>query len=207
MARITLVRHGRPECDESSWIPASAFAAWWRDYDAAGLVEDSHPPPELAPALRGCDLLVTSDLRRAQETLARILPDADAIRDARFREAPLPSLPVPWLRLPSPSWRALGRVAWLAGYAGEVDSARATFRRVSAAADQLGDWSKEHEHIGVVAHGFFNLLLGSTLRRRGWTDGAWLGTPVHWSHTTLRRASRSISPRRAPGTGGRCPPG
>lgn len=187
MPRITLVRHGRPVADEESWILASRFDDWWSAYDAAGLADDSHPPPELAPVLASCDRIVTSDLRRAQETLARALPAAQAKADARFREAPIPGLPVPWLRLPAAPWRLAGRLAWLAGYAGTVEPVREVYRRVAIAADALGEWSAEHDHIGVVAHGFFNYLLAGALRKRGWAGGDAIGTPGHWSHTTLRR--------------------
>ncbi len=184
--RITLVRHGRPLCDEDSWIPARAFDAWWQAYDEAGLVDDSHPPQELAPALADCDRFVTSNLRRAKHSLERVRPDAKPLEDARFREAPIPGVPLPILRMPSAGWRVLGRLAWLGGYAGSVESARGTYRRVAEAADQLGEWSGESEHIGVVAHGFFNYLLCGALRKRGW-EGSRVGTPGHWSHTTLRR--------------------
>jgi len=185
MARITLVRHGRPVCDETSWIPAASFADWWRSYDESG-IDHSHPPIALGTALADCDLFVTSSLRRAQHSLERVRPDAEPCIDARFREAPIPGLPVPFLRLPSPSWRILGRLAWLGGYAGEVESVRAVRGRVADAAGQLDEWAASHEHVAVVAHGYFNHMLCGALRQRGWRGGR-LGTPSHWSHTTLRR--------------------
>lgn len=137
--------------------------------------------------LAGCDLIVTSDLPRARETLARALPGAASRPDRRFREVPIPGLPVPLLRMPSAPWRLLGRIAWLGGYAGTVESASDAYRRVASVADTLGEWATEHDHIGVVAHGFFNYLLTGALRKREWAGGSSTGTLSHWSHTTLHR--------------------
>ncbi|MDJ0788547.1 MAG: histidine phosphatase family protein [Myxococcota bacterium] len=186
--RITLVRHGRPDVSDGL-MAAPAFADFWQRYDEAGITADSKPPAALRRTLAECDLYVTSTLPRAQQSLARIAPDAVPRIDARFREIGIPPVPVPALRLPGHAWSVVGRLAWLGRLVSADESVRQAARRVRGAALQLAEWSEEYEHIGVVTHGFFNGWLAPELRRLGFR-GARLGTPRHWSFDTLTRSAR-----------------
>lgn len=189
--RITLVRHGRPDL-EAPWIVGGDFEAWWARYNEAGITDDSHPPGSLADELGGCDLLVTSTLPRAQASLTRLVPEASPRVDARFCEIDIPALPVPALHLPAAAWSFLGRVAWLARVVDADESVRGARSRVGEAARSLTRWSDTHPHIGVVAHGYFNLWLTEALRAEGWSGG-YGGTPFHWSAATLHRPEPSES--------------
>ena len=167
-------------------MPGSDFEAWWARYNEAGITADSHPPRSLARELGGCDLLVTSTLPRAQASLERLVPDVSPHVDARFVEIDIPALPVPGVQLPAGAWSFLGRMAWLARLVDADESVRTARARVAEAAEQLGRWSRTHAHIGVVAHGYFNLWLTESLRAQGWSGG-YGGTPFHWSAATLHR--------------------
>lgn len=109
---------------------------------------------------------------------------------AELREAPLPVLPIPRLRLPLNVWGILCRASWFLGYAGTVESRRAAIERAQSVARRLDELAPSGP-VTVIAHGIMNLLVASELRRLRWT-GPRLPNHHHGGTSTFRRPEPTI---------------
>ena len=69
-----------------------------------------------------------------------------------------------------PIWAVMARILWHAGYHPEVENYRRAKARAAAAADILLKRAEENDGESVlVAHGYFNAMIGRVLRRRGFS--------------------------------------
>jgi broad specificity phosphatase PhoE len=163
--RILLIRHGQPHLPLSPTTSHHGFRDYIGDYEAAGLDPSSLPPPELAELMRELKAVFSSDRPRSHQS-ARALA-ADPILDPLFAEAPLASPPIPLLKMSAPKWAVLSRVLWHMGFAPGIENARASGVRAEAAADVLVARARTDGAVALVAHGYFNFLIGRVLARRG----------------------------------------
>jgi broad specificity phosphatase PhoE len=86
-----------------------------------------------------------------------------------FAEAPLAAPHVPLLRMAVPKWAVVSRILWHAGFAPGIENAGAAARRADRAADILVARAQEAGTAVLVAHGYFNWMIGRQLRRRGFS--------------------------------------
>ena len=84
-----------------------------------------------------------------------------------FEEAPLASPKIPLLRMTVPKWAVVARILWHAGYHPEIENYRRAKNRAARAADILMQKARADGGAALVAHGYFNLMIGRELRRRG----------------------------------------
>ncbi|MBI1239887.1 MAG: hypothetical protein GC199_11165 [Alphaproteobacteria bacterium] len=166
--RIVLVRHGRPDLERGAWLNAGAFQRFIDAYQEAGLARDSDPPADLSALVRGAKRVFVSDLPRSIESAARLLPDAESISDRLFTEVPLVSPPLRGLRLKVPAWAVVARVAWHGGYAPGIETWAQARLRIARAFGLVTRTARRDGYAVVVAHGYFNAMLGRLLRLRGW---------------------------------------
>jgi len=180
------MRHGRPDIDESSAMPSTAFPAWLDAYREAPLVADA--PPEDSRAIAGkASVIVCSDLRRSIESAHRLMPERLPEIDSLFAEMSMPWGPVPLLRLSARAWATLFRLAWLAGYARNAEENRSQGRiRAERAADRLIQMAEQGGTVLFVGHGVFNRFVAAALRRKGWQGPADPGRK-HWSYSKYQR--------------------
>ena len=87
--------------------------------------------------------------------------------DALFAEAPLPAPRIPLLRMRVPKWAVLSRLLWYAGFHAGIDDPATTARRAVQAADMLIARARRSGTAALVAHGYFNWMIGRELARRG----------------------------------------
>jgi broad specificity phosphatase PhoE len=110
----------------------------------------------------------TSGLPRADDSARTLLPEAEIIADPLFTEAPLAAPRIPLLKMKVPVWAVMARIMWHAGYHPEIENYRRAKQRAIAAADILLKRAEENDGAAVlVAHGYFNAMIGRVLRRRG----------------------------------------
>jgi broad specificity phosphatase PhoE len=67
-----------------------------------------------------------------------------------------------------PIWAVMARIMWHAGYHPEIEDYRRAKARASKAAEIL--LARAHANDGVavlVAHGYFNAMIGRVLKKRG----------------------------------------
>ncbi len=208
--RIVLVRHGRPAMGRSRWIGHAAFARFIDDYQAAG-IESDPPPAELLELVGRAPKVFASDLKRSVDSAMTLLPKADLVSTPIFTEAPLASPRVPALKMKAPAWAVMARVAWHGGFKPGIESYRQSKLRARLAAPVLIDEAERSGLAVLVAHGYFNAILGRTLRLHGWrrVSGShrarFWNTVVYERDTVVAPPVRRNAVRRLAGRIGRKP--
>ena len=166
--RIVLVRHGRPAIETCPRTSHDGFRRYIDEYQEAGLDPVSVPPEELLDLVKGLNAVHTSDAPRANDSARTLLPEAELIADPLFAEAPLAAPRIPLLKMKVPVWAVMARIMWHAGYHPEIENYRRAKSRANQAAHILVDRALSNEGIAVlVAHGYFNAMIGRILRKRG----------------------------------------
>lgn len=166
-SRIILIRHGRPAIALAPRTGHKGFRSYIDDYEQAGLDPKDAPPEELQDLVRELGAVFASDRARAHESAKLLAPAAELVVDPLFAEAPLASPRIPLLKMSVPKWAVVARVLWHAGYHPEIETYRKAKARACAAADILVRRAGEDGQAALVAHGYFNLMIGRELRRRG----------------------------------------
>ena len=166
---IVLARHGEPALSRKVRLSSREYRDWWALYEAGGILEGQSPPDHLKQAAAGAAVIFTSTRLRAKETALALAEGRDFSHDEVFIEAPLPPPPCPdFIRLSPKAWGVISRISWwLGGHRGEETRQEAQ-RRAAQAARRLDEVARTGEDVLVVAHGFFNTMIGLELRRLGW---------------------------------------
>ena len=168
-ARIILVRHGRPHLPLRPRTGHRGFADYIDAYEAAGLDPENLPPRELSDLVKELDHVFTSDRPRSHQSARALAPHATLQADPLFAEAPLAAPRIPLLKMRVPKWAVVARVLWHAGYHPEIEDYRKAKHRASQAADILMAKIRTGGTAVLVAHGYFNAMIGRQLRQRGFT--------------------------------------
>ena len=171
-ARVILVRHGRPALPLRPRTSHHGFRDYIDAYEAAGLDPESLPPRELSDLVKELDHIFTSDRPRSHQSAQALAPHAELQADPLFAEAPLASPRIPLLKMRVPKWAVVARVLWHAGYHPEIENYRKAKHRAARAADILIDKLRQQSEktasaVALVAHGYFNAMIGRQLRQRG----------------------------------------
>jgi broad specificity phosphatase PhoE len=165
--RIILIRHGQPHIALRPKTGHGGFAGYIDDYEAAGLDPASLPPAELQELVREIDSVFTSGRPRSQQSAAALAPHAHLIADPLFVEAPLASPPIPLLTMRVAGWAVVSRILWHLGFTPGIENYRDARRRADQAAGILTARAREAGSAVLVAHGYFNWMIGRLLKKRG----------------------------------------
>ncbi|HUO98757.1 MAG TPA: histidine phosphatase family protein [Rhizomicrobium sp.] len=165
--RIILVRHGRPAIGYGERTSHHGFRDYIDAYEASGLDPESAPPEELQDLVKELSAVYTSGRPRSHDSARALAPQAELIADPLFVEAPLASPRIPLLKLRVPAWAVMSRILWHAGYHPEIENYRTAKMRAKEAADILTARAEEDGTTALVAHGYFNAMIGRELARRG----------------------------------------
>jgi hypothetical protein len=167
---ITLARHGEPNISRKVKLHAAEYAAWWARYEQTGLLPDQAAPANLVSAARVARVILCSTRLRSIESARTIAGDRGFEIDARFIEAPLPPPQWPrWIKLTPRNWGVVARFCWwfLNHHDGQ-ERRKAAQLRADEAADHLMALADAGADVLLIAHGFFNLMISVSLKRRGW---------------------------------------
>lgn len=167
---IILTRHGEPALSRKCMLTSNQYRDWWARYEIGGLRPGQTPPPELLTTAAGAGVIFASTRQRAQETAAAISAGREVTSDVLFIEAPLPPPHFPsWFKLPPKYWGAVARFWWHAfnHHDGQETRAEAEVRAGRVAAILI-ERAGTGEDVLVLAHGYFNHMVGRCLKNAGW---------------------------------------
>ena len=167
---IILARHGEPALSRKCLITSDEYRDWWGRYEVGGLRAGQTPPQTLLAAAEGAGAIYASSRLRAQETARAVARDREVLVDALFIEAPLPPPHFPaWIRLSPRYWGVISRFWWHVFNHHEGQETRAEAEvRADQAARILIARAGEGQDVLVLAHGYFNHMVGQRLKAHGW---------------------------------------
>jgi broad specificity phosphatase PhoE len=167
---ITLARHGEPDISRKLKMHAAEYDAWWARYEQTGLRPGQTPPAGLRAAAESAGIVLCSTRLRSIESARTIAADREVEIDIRFIEAPLPPPLLPrWFKLSPRHWGAVSRLWWWFSHGHGQERRKAAQLRADEAADYLIGLAGAGEDVLLIAHGFFNFMIGRSLKRRGWS--------------------------------------
>jgi broad specificity phosphatase PhoE len=186
--KITLVRHGRPAIATAPRASHHEFRSYIDDYEDAGLDPTSAPPEELQDLIGELDVVFTSGRKRAEQSARALAPNAELIVDPLFVESPLASPRIPLLKMRVTKWAVISRLMWYAGFSPRIEGYRKSKRRAAKAAEILIGRARKDGQAALVAHGYFNYLIGIELRRRGFKQTG-SHKARYWNDVTYERSA------------------
>ncbi|MGJ9382134.1 histidine phosphatase family protein [Salipaludibacillus sp. CF4.18] len=182
---ISIIRHGKSQLPVNNKISCFEFKNWVEKYDNHGVFAESSFPSETIEKAKTANIIITSDLNRSVESAMLLNSKMKTISDSLFRETDLPacSMKIFNIKLKPNSWALIFRLLWLCGYSNESESLKSAKLRAVNGAQQLIDYAKKYGSVVLVGHGFFNTLIASELRKKGWEGNRKAGAK-HWSCIT-----------------------
>ena len=167
---ITLARHGEPALSRKVRLTSDGYRDWWARYEIGGLKAGQQPPERLLELARSAEVIVASIRPRSIETATAVSEGRRFSHEPVMVEAPLPPPRLPsFIRLSPRAWGVIARACWWFFNHHDGGESRAQARvRASDAADQLEGLAASGGDVLVLAHGFFNAMVGVELKRRGW---------------------------------------
>jgi len=186
---IILARHGEPALSRKVRLNAREYRKFWADYEVLGLLPGQTPPKSLMRFVESCGTLVASTRLRSIESAQALAKGRVFTREAMLIEAPLPPPNWPeWLRMSPKMWGFWARVWWWFFNHHEGQETRhEAEKRADEAAAMLIAHAEKGEDVVVLAHGFFNFMIGRALKRQGWRL-AWSEGYKYWSMRRFERA-------------------
>lgn len=166
---IVVARHGEPALSRRIKLSSAGYRRWWAAYEEGGILDPHKAPVGLLELARKADVIFASTRQRAVETAEAIVQGKHFVRDSMFVEAPLP--PPHWpefIQLPPKTWGVIARAYWwFGGHQGQESRPEAE-RRARAAAQRLIGEAIEGRNVVLLAHGYFNHMVGRELKKLGW---------------------------------------
>jgi hypothetical protein len=185
--QITILRHGIPDLPEWGKVHASKMPEWINAYNAAG-VKNSVSPIVLKMINHSShQFIVCSNLKRSIHSAKIIGYQSPHLVDAVFREAELPTIQIPFIRLTPHQWSMVFRGFWFIGVSTDIEPLAAFKQRVSSAAEQLIKSAEKHDSVLLIGHGVINRFISKALISKGWIgEKAPNGNQYHgyeyWEH-------------------------
>lgn len=167
---VILARHGEPDLSRKILLNAEGYRLWWGAYEGKGLRQGQTPPDGLKAIASRAGAVIASTRPRSMETAMAVCCGRAFAQDPMFIEAPLPPPPFPgWVRMSPRLWGFISRFWWwfFDHHAGQESRAQAE-ARAAQAARRVADLASDGQDVLVVAHGFFNTMVGEALKREGW---------------------------------------
>lgn len=185
---IILARHGEPAISRKVLLTSRGYREFWTKYEELGLREGQVPPTPLMDQIATAGAVISSVRNRSIESAIALCRGREFVREAIFVEAPLP--PPNWpgfVRMSPKLWGFLARFWWwFFNHHEGQETRRQAEARAEQAAAMLEGLALSGEDVVVLAHGFFNFMVGRSLRRRGWRLTANQG----WKYWSSRRFER-----------------
>jgi len=165
---IVLARHGEPDLSRKLRMNAAGYVDWWARYEETGLKPGQSAPDGLKMFAGGAAVILCSTRPRSIETAKAVAGGRLIQVDPGLIEAPLPPPNWPaWFKLSPRFWGVAARVSWWFGRSHGQESRAEAQCRADAAAERLSALAAQGDVL-VLAHGYFNTMIGLSLQRDGW---------------------------------------
>jgi broad specificity phosphatase PhoE len=185
---IVLARHGEPDIHRKVMLTSRGYRDYWSRYEQLGIRPGQTPPATLVDQTARAGVIVSSVRNRSIESALALAAGREFARTPLFVEAPLP--PPNWpafIRMSPKIWGFIARVWWwFFNHHEGQETRRQAEARADEAAEMIVDLAASGQDVVVLAHGFFNFMVGRALRRRGWRLTANQG----WKYWSARRYER-----------------
>lgn len=167
---IVLARHGEPALARNVRLSAAEYREFWANYEVLGILPGQTPPQQLVRFVERCGCLVSSTRLRAIESATSLAGERAFERHEVLIEAPLPPPNFPgWVRLTPKMWGFWARFWWwFFNHHEGQETRRQAEARADEAAAMLIALAAGGEDVVVLAHGFFNYMIGRSLKKLGW---------------------------------------
>jgi len=185
---IVLARHGEPALSRKVKLTAAQYREFWATYEIGGILPGQTPPEQLKRFVAECGTLVSSTRIRAIESARTLAGDRPFEHHEILIEAPLPPPRFPaWVKLSPKIWGFVARVWWwfFNHHEGQETRRQAEARADRAAALLIG-LAAGGDNVVVLAHGFFNHMIGRSLKKQGWR----LAQSEGYRYWSMRRFER-----------------
>jgi len=185
---VILARHGEPAISRKVRLSAQEYRSFWARYEVMGILPGQAPPALLRQCVEGAGEMITSTRLRSIESAQALAPGREFARHEMLIEAPLPPPSLPsFIRLSPRIWGFLARCWWwFFNHHEGAETRREAEARADEAARMLAAKAAEGHDVVVLAHGFFNYMIGRSLRRMGWRMTASQGFK-YWSTRRFER--------------------
>jgi broad specificity phosphatase PhoE len=156
---IILYRHAEPAVSDQEKISGRDFPQWVQRYNASGILKNK---------LFGSKekIVYTSDLLRSKDT-GRLI-GKKIVANSLIREAQIPLIRFPAIRLKAKFWLVIARSLWLFGLKTKCESSAEAKIRARQAVAVFEAQVLSNGRIVIVGHGFINRLIKKELLQRGW---------------------------------------
>ncbi len=162
---IILIRHGKPSSADSPALNASEYTQWVRQYNFSGVSQKSRPDT-INKKLKSY-YLVSSHFNRAIESAEIYTGRSPDKISTLFKEMDIPRYKLPF-KFKAMTWVYLCRVLWMLGLKGRFESYASARKRAEVAAEQLVELSQQNGDLVLFGHGYMNLHIRRSLRKKGW---------------------------------------
>jgi len=186
MAKITLMRHGKPAFELKGKARSHDIEEIIKNYDLSGLSKElEQPPPAAKEKALSCNVVVCSDLCRSIES-AKALGFTDIHKiDAVFREVAMPHFNSGLLKISVSTWSVLLRCMSVFGFSQNGESLSMAKKRAALAASVLIEVAQTNKSVLLVGHGFINYFIAKELLSRNWAGPSKPGDN-YWGHGVYR---------------------
>jgi broad specificity phosphatase PhoE len=186
---IVLARHGEPDIHRKVMLNVHGYRDYWSRYEQLGIRPGQTPPATLVEQTARAGVIISSVRNRSIESALALAAGREFSRTPLFVEAPLPPPNFPgFVRMSPKIWGFIARFWWwFFNHHEGQETRRQAEARAEQAADLIVDLASGGQDVVVLAHGFFNFMVGRALRKRGWRLKANQG----WKYWSTRRYERS----------------
>ena len=119
MSQIILIRHAKVDI-KNPWIYSYKLDKYLELYNNSPVLKELISK-ELQKLVENADILATSELLRAKETL-KLFNKTPSFTSPLFNESPLPYAKFKLFKLPAKVWIVIYRAAWLFGFSKNANS-------------------------------------------------------------------------------------
>ena len=157
---IVIYRHAEPLVSANEVISGRDFPLWVQRYNESEIRVNAIPRNEE-------EIVYTSNLTRSIET-GRII-GRSIVEEPLLREAEIPMIRFPPIRLKAKYWLIMARFFWFSGLHTGCESFFDMKSRIKRIVDMFEARLQEKNRVVVVGHGLINRLIKEELTDRGWS--------------------------------------